>query len=342
MRLREEDLTLIHALQLAPRATWAQLADVLGTHPTTLAGRWERLRESGLAWVTGNLVGTSMETSLSFVELECSLDQKRVILERVCAIPEVASVEESARNRDLMLTVIAPSLAELGRDVMPMITQIPGITKYQVSVCTALHAGGQTWHLNTLDRAQEVALRALNPAPEPHRDPLPASHWRVVHELVRDGRASAAQIARAIGVHPTTASRQLNRVLRSNVLTFRCEIAQSESGFPVSIQWFGRLPAGEHAAAAQALRRHPNVRFCASTTGTTNFTIVMWLRSVSDVLTGELSILKLAPEIELVESTLTLRFVKRIGWMLDEDGAAVGEPTLPRLPARVLESGVIF
>ena len=42
MELPPEDLELVHALQIAPRATWSQLGAALGRHPTTLAARWDQ------------------------------------------------------------------------------------------------------------------------------------------------------------------------------------------------------------------------------------------------------------------------------------------------------------
>ena len=53
--LDDGDLALIHALQVAPRVSWAQAGQVLGTSPAALAERWARLRSSGLAWVTAHV-----------------------------------------------------------------------------------------------------------------------------------------------------------------------------------------------------------------------------------------------------------------------------------------------
>ena len=39
LELSEEDLALIHALQIAPRVSWADAAEILGVHATTLAAR---------------------------------------------------------------------------------------------------------------------------------------------------------------------------------------------------------------------------------------------------------------------------------------------------------------
>ncbi|MGA7205706.1 MAG: AsnC family protein, partial [Specibacter sp.] len=64
-QLSEEDLALIHALQIAPRAGWVDLGAVLGVHPSNAAARWERLVASGAAWITAHLMGDPQAVSLS-------------------------------------------------------------------------------------------------------------------------------------------------------------------------------------------------------------------------------------------------------------------------------------
>ena len=129
-------------------------------------------------------------------------------------------------------------------------------------------------------------------------------------------------MARALGRTPATVQRQLNRVLASNVLSFRCEIAQNLSGYPVTCQWFVKVPPGAHEAAAATLRRLRNVRFSASTTGQSNFTVIMWLHSVADVMDVELTLQQNIPGIELMESVVMLACAKRVGWMLNPDTTA--------------------
>ena len=322
VELSEEDLALIHALQIAPRVSWTDAAEVLGVHPTSLAARWERLNGQGAAWVTGHLVGDPKQMSLAFIEVDCKMERRAQVVAALAAVPEIVTVEEAASNRDLVLTVITESLQNLSGEVIPAIAAIDGVTKSQTSLCTRLHSGGYAWRLNVLDRHQQQQLAALNhnhPAP----GPLPASHKALLPLLAANGRATAAQMARVLGRTPATVQRQLNRVLGSGVLSFRCEMAQRHSGFPVSCQWFARIPAGSHQSAAAALARVPNVRLCASTTGRTNFLVFMWLRSVAEVMDMELVLQQSIPGIELVESAVILATAKRVGWMLNPDSTAV-------------------
>jgi DNA-binding Lrp family transcriptional regulator len=329
--LSEDDLALLNALQIAPRVTWADASEILGVHATTLAARWERLRSDGASWVTAHLVGDPKQMCLAFVAVDCEMSRRDSVTASLVAVPEILTVEEAASSRDLMLTVITGSLEEFSTRVVSRLKDIEGLVKYQAALCTRLHSGGAAWRLNVLSRAQVASLRALaGPASmdaegrAAARERLPASHLDLLPHLARDGRATAADIARALGRNPATVQRQLNRVLASGILTLRCEMAQRHSALPVTCQWFANVPAGQHDAAAAEIRTIRNVRLSASTTGPTNFVIIMWLQSLADVMTAELALQQKVPGIELVESVVMLSTVKRVGWMLNEDSTASG------------------
>ena len=71
-------------------------------------------------------------------------------------------------------------------------------------------------------------------------------------------------------------------------------------------QWFANVPPGQHEAAAAELRSFRNIRLTASTTGRTNFVILMWLHSLADVMNAEQALQLRIPGIELVESVVVL------------------------------------
>lgn len=329
--LSEDDLALVQVLQAYPRLPWAEAAKVLRVHPTTLAARWDRLRSSGSAWVTAHLAGDPRKMLLAFVAVDCDMNQRDDVTAQLAAIPEIVTLEEAASNRDLMLTVVTKSLEEFSVKVIGQLKNIDGLVKYQTALCTRLHRSADEWRLNILDKNQLATLRDLRQHGQPDGQhgaasaaALPESHLDLLPFLARDGRATAADIARDLGRHPATVQRQLNRVLASGLLLFRCDLAQGFSAFPVTCQWFVNVPAGQHEQAAAAIRTISNIRLSASTTGPTNFVIIMWLKSLADIMTAELALQQKVPGIELVESVVMLRTVKRVGWMLNEDTTASG------------------
>jgi DNA-binding Lrp family transcriptional regulator len=325
--LSEEDLALIHALQIAPRAGWTDLGAVLGVHPTSVSARWERLAASGAAWVTAHPLGDPAEVSLSFIGVDAVMEGQAQVIEELCAMPEVITVEQTASSRALILTVITESMTHLSGEVIPRIRAIEGVLGYEVSLCTRQHFNGSSWRLNVLSRAQQQQLKVVGRTDHGrgHLPPshIPPSHLALLPFLARDGRATAAAMARELGRTPATVQRQLNRTLASGTLSLRCDMAQTLSGYPVTCQWFAKVPAGQHEEAAASLRRLRFVRFIASTTGPSNFTIIMWLRSVADIMDVELTLAQNIPGIELQESTVMLACAKRVGRALRPDGTAL-------------------
>jgi len=324
--LSEEDLALIHALQIAPRAGWVDVGTVLGVHPTSAAARWDRLTETGAVWVTAHRMGDPKAVTLSFIGVDCTMEGQAGAVEALCAVPEIITLEQTASSRALWLTVITESMAQLSGDVVPALRAIDGVLGYEVSLCTRQHFNGSSWRLNVLSRAQQQQMQVLSRAawaPRGTSVHLPQSHLDLLPFLTRDGRASAAAMARELGRAPATVQRQLNKVVASGIVSFRCEMAQSLSGYPITCQWFAKVPAGQHETAASTLRQLRNVRFIASTTGQSNFTIIMWLHSVADIMDVELTLTQNIPGIELQESVVMLACAKRVGWTLRPDGTAL-------------------
>jgi DNA-binding Lrp family transcriptional regulator len=155
----EEDLRLVHALQLAPRAPWTTLADVLGRHPTSLAERYQRLRDEGVVWVTAHPRGNPQDMTLSFHSVVCDPAARADVVESLCTVPEVYSVEESQSGRDLLLTVIVPHPRYLRETVHPALDAVTGLLRHETSFCTALHRGADSW------RATSYAGRRSRPRP---------------------------------------------------------------------------------------------------------------------------------------------------------------------------------
>lgn len=324
MDLDEQDLALLHGMQIAPRVSWTAAASVLGSTPATVAARWERLRRSGLAWVTAHPSGSAESLVVSLVEVDCLPGSRADVVRAICADPRAATVEESARDRDLLLTVMTPDLPQLTRFVLDDLSRIPGVQRTRTNLATAVHSQGRDWRLDALDRRQRAAFERLSAPSGPATAP-PSDSWPLIEALARDGRAGAADLARATGRNPATVRRQLPRLIGSGLLAFRCEVAQVASRWPIACTFVGRVPAPDHARTAAALATLAELRLCVSTIGGTNLMFTVWVRSLPRLLELERLLAEKLPGLGIVESAVTLRTPKRMGWMLDDRGRATGE-----------------
>lgn len=327
MDLSEQDLALLHGMQIAPRVSWAAAAALLGSTPATVAARWERLRRAGLAWVTAHPAGVGATLVVSLVEVDCLPGSRAAVVRALCADSRAATVEESARDRDLLLTVMTADLGELTRFVLDELSRVPGVQRTRTHLTTAVHAQGRDWRLDALDHRQQAGFERLaGPAvPAAAAAGPPPDAWPLIEALAHDGRAGAAELARRTGRNAATLRRQLPRLIASGLLAFRCEVAQVASQWPISCTFVARVPPPEHARTAAALATLAELRLCVSTTGGTNFMFTVWVRSLQRLLELERLLAERLPRLGIVESAVTLRTPKRMGWMLDDDGRATGE-----------------
>lgn len=326
--LDEEDLQLVHALQIAPRASWSSLAGILGVHSTTLAARWSRLSDAGIAWVVAHPVDTRLCPVTAFIEVLCEMEHREAVIQELSEISDVVSLDISARHRDLLLTVSAASMAHLTEYTLPLIAAVDGVEHIDTSFSTRMHSLADSWMIRSLSAEQARRVAQLNPRPQSEGSP-PRVHLDVLQELARDGRASAADIARKLGMSEPTVRRQIRVAIAHDLVRFRCELAQDVSGTPITAQWFASVPASEHEALAKRVAQLPGVRLCASTTGRTNILLTFWLRSVGEVPTIEGLLAEAVPSVVFRESAIALRIVKRVGWMLGAGGRATGRVVAP-------------
>ncbi len=327
--INERDLELLHGLQIAPRVSWAEAARILGSTAATLSARWAGLQSAGLAWVTAHPGGSYRHVTLALVEVDCLPRARAEVVAAVCQDPRVVTVEGSTRGRDLLLTVIARDLSDLGTLVLDELETLPGVARQRTLVATAVHRDGSDWRLDTLTPAQQAAFeQAARTTTVPGAAP-PAHAWPLIHALAQDGRASAADLARTTGRNPATVRRQLGRLLASDLLSFRCDLAAEVGGWAVSSTWTARVPAAEHGRTVAALSTLPELRMCISTTGDTNIAMTVWTRSLGDMQRIERLLGERLPWMRLQENAINLRTSKRMGWQLDAAGRSSGVVVVP-------------
>lgn len=324
-----EDLELLHALQVAPRASWRAIGTALHRSPAAIASRWDELSSAGLAWCTAVPVSTAQRGSLIFVAVRGEPGHRQSLIDESIQIPEVISVEEPASHWDLILTVVAPGFDEFVSRIRPKIAGLDGIARLDTIICTRLHFGGHDWRLDALTPQAKQDLERVHHFARGEEQRVRDEDRALLPVLFRDGRAGVGEIAEELGTHPSTISRRLSRLLASPKVTLRCEVSAELLGQSISCQWFCWIPPERHDHAASVLRSFPGLRFCGSTTGQTNFTFVIWMTSATEIFDLEYEIVERIGEIAISESSVTVRFIKRIGWLLDERGRRQGKPIVP-------------
>lgn len=328
--LDELDLRLVNALQIAPRVSWSEAGRILEVGAQVLAARWERLRDSGAAWVAVHPGGTYRHQVTAVVEVDCRAGAQSAVVAALCADPRVVTVEESTQGYDLLLTVMTADMPHMSQFVINELGAMAGVAGRRTYLATAVHRDGSSWRLDALNRSQVRALEnvarrsriASAPAPPPNA-------WPIIQALSGDGRRSAADIAAHTGRNPATVRRQLPRLLASGMLSIRCEVAQNAARRPISCTWRARLRPADQMRTVATLHTLPNLRLCMSTTGEANLLITAWTVDLARILEIEQDLGAKMPWLELRDSGINLRTAKRVGWLLDHNGCATGEVITP-------------
>lgn len=326
--LSEQDLTMLHALQIRPRASWATIGQVLGTSPAALAARWDRLRESGLAWVTVHSMVNKFGTHMAFVELDCVPARREAVVAELCLVPEIITIEVSARGRDLLLTVVAHDWYTLSDLVLTRL-QVDGVLRHRTSLVTDIHIEASDWRLDALTREQSNELLRTDPPGPTVPVAVGDRDVELIGHLVRDGRLGFAELGRLTARNPATVRRRFSRLDAAGIMKFRCEVSQESSRWPISCTWFCRVDPDQVGATARFMRTVTEMRGCFSTTGESNFMFIVWARSVKDLLRIEKDIARAQPHLRFLDSAVAFWTPKRIGWLLDRTGGNTGQVVVP-------------
>ncbi|MFF7355631.1 Lrp/AsnC family transcriptional regulator [Streptomyces filipinensis] len=326
-RLSEEDLALIHALQLRPRASWTELGRVLGVDPVTVARRFHRLTEHGMAWV-GLSPGPRMleRTCVSYAQIDCAPGATAAVAQALGGHPHMLTLERSAGGHDILATVATRDLHALSHYTLDLLPHVPGITAVHARIVTHVFTEGGRWRIAALAPDQRARLTAppATRSPRPGPSDLTAFDRALLGRLAHDGRASYQALATALSVSLSTVKRRIEQLTRLDVLRFRCDFARPLGGWPVAITFWAEVPPTDLPGIGHALIRLPETRNCAAVTGPHNLVVQASLHSVDDALRLETQLTAAHPGLDIVDRVITLRHDKLLGRLLDPYGRSTG------------------
>jgi DNA-binding Lrp family transcriptional regulator len=320
--LKDADLRLVDALQIWPRAPWSAVASVLDEDPVTIARRWARISEGGLAWVVVQ-PPTSPDSRGGLVEVECVAGSIAEVVEELAADPECVSIEVCSGARDLMLTITCPSARAFNDYLIGRVSAVLQIRAVRAHPVIRMLAGGSRWRLRHLDAEQAAAVRLERDRGaarmrEVHGRRTPKADPQIITLLGRDGRMTSSMVATELGIPTRRARERLSATLASGLVELRTDMPRWASGWPVSAWYFIRVPAArlpDVGAQLQALRA---VRTIFSVAGPANVLVTAWLKELADVEGLEAFIEQRLPSVRVLDRSLVLSVRKRVGRVFDE------------------------
>jgi DNA-binding Lrp family transcriptional regulator len=329
-QLDDVDRQLLHALILAPRASFRVLAAALGVSDQTVARRYRRLAETVDLRVTGLVDAPRAGWVDWMIRLQAAPGSAERIADALARRPDTRWVRLHSGGTEIVCALQARTAEQrnaLFLRGLPGSRHVTAITAQSVlHVFTPVAYVG---HASALSAAQLTALREAAPEPGPEwlaDGPAPgAGHaWipsgetllraeddPLLAELARDGRASVTDLAAATHWHESTVRRRIEELRQAGLLYFDIDIDDAAFGINASVMLWLRIEPASLDAAGRALAAHPEIPFAAATTGATNLAVSAIFRDNRELYAYLTTRLADLPGLQSVESAPIIRTVKR-------------------------------
>jgi len=321
--LDDLDQRILHALQISPRAPWSALGPIVGADPVTLARRWQRLVESGVAYVT--VYGSRPGSRGALIEIDCPPGDTLAVAEELAQDEEALTIDLTAGGRDVLVTLMAEDDQALSSWVLERTRSLSRIRSMRTHLVTDFVTDARSWRLRALSTSEVSAVQAVEPRAATRRARLDAAQVRkLMRELSQDGRASATHLAEHLGTSPRTVRDAITDLRSSGRLVIRVDVARAYTAWPVYGWYFLRVPVGVVGRVGQQLGRLDEVRLVVNTVGGCNIIMAVWLRTLNDVAHLEAILEEKLPGVVIADRSVVLRTYKHLGHLLDARGFATG------------------
>lgn len=317
--LDDTDLACLIALQADPRASWRELGAATGIAERTVARRIKRLMDADALRVIAE--ADPLATGRGVVLhawVRCRSGRVPDVAEALARLGITQLVVTLAGTADLMAELTLEDAADMPDVVTRVLPSIDGVEHVEARLV-----------LRPFRRAGQWRIQADAETPEDAQEPslappaaLTDAEQRIVAHLMRDGRASLAELAGHADVSEPTAHRLLQHLVDRRALSFRVEVEPALVGFPVEAVISVQVRPQAVDALAAHLALDPNTRCLFGTSGASQlFWHVLCRDSLHlwDVVTRRLGELDgvLASEVGVV-----MRAYKRCG--IVREGARLG------------------
>jgi DNA-binding Lrp family transcriptional regulator len=331
------DTAIIRALQIAPRAPFRLIGELLGVSEQTIARRYRRLRRQGLLRVTAVVSPTGGGQSNWIVRVQCRPSGAASLAQALAQRADVGWVSVSSGGTEVQCVIRSRTAAareELMLQRLPRTAPVLGMT----AAAVLHHFVGKTaddW-LQLADRiepAQEAQLRAsadaefgpIRSAPRAGTDlgALEASDLAMLDLLIADGRTPFSVLAEAGGLTEGRAMRRVRQLLRTGIAYLDVDLPAAAFGFHAHAALWLRVTPADVDAVGRALSREREVPFAAAITGQHNITATVICRDLDALYTFATSKIGAIPGVQTMEISPVLRGVKQAGALLDGERLAV-------------------
>ncbi|MGC4959980.1 Lrp/AsnC family transcriptional regulator [Gordonia sp. DT101] len=270
------DAQITRAIQLSPRASFGQMADVLGVAEQTVARRYRRLRRDGLMRVTVAIEPRSIGVTVWMVRVRCRPENAGPIADALGRRDDVSWVSILSAGWEVAFNLRSATESETDELLTRLLPRAAPVLDVSAAAVMHTFVGGaptdwEGWR-DVLSRDQADALVSTRIPATTDRGPVELSPGdrALVERLSHDGRSPYSSLARTLGSTPGQVTRRIQTLVSSGVIYFDVDLAPAATGrFLSALLWLTVAP-GRLRAVGDALAEHPDVPFAAAVTGASN------------------------------------------------------------------------
>lgn len=324
--LHADDVRIIRALQIAPRASFATIAQALGLTESAVARRYRRLRADGVMRVAGVVEPGALGQSRWLVRLRCRPGSVGAIADVLAQRDDVSWVALCAAGSEITCAVRSRTREQRDDLLGKRLPRTAAVLDINASAMLRQFLGGRGHYWaalrGTLTAEQESMLGGedapFTEAPVVAGDPvrLTPEDEKMLDVLTADGRASLVELAAAADLTPGRVSRRLQTLFRRGAVYIDVEIAAAQLGFHAQANLWLRVHPSEVKRAGRALAQEPGIGFAAAVSGPYNLHAVASCRDLDELFEFTSDRVGSLPGLQSMEISPLLRHVKQIGTLV--------------------------
>jgi DNA-binding Lrp family transcriptional regulator len=311
--LDDLDRNLLHALSVDGRASFARIGEVLGVSDRTVARRYTRLRESNLVRLVGAVDASRLGGAQWIIRVHCQPGTAMEVAVALARREDTRWVHLLSGGTEITASLQSWSPEERDDLILQRLQRTAPVVSVTAHSVLHIFSGGPDGFepLRTLDPDRIAALRPEFRSGEPVV--LTDADRPLMQALSRDGRTPYPALAAATGWSESTVARRIEALRAAGLLYFDVDIVAEALGYHADTRLWVAVPPSHLAQTGAAIAAHPEVAFCAATTGPTNLLVSAVCRDNADLYRYLTERIGALPLVRVVETAPVIRTVKRAG-----------------------------
>lgn len=306
------DQQIAAAMQVNGRATWREIARLLGTSESTVARRARALLESGVIRTT--VIEDPLRCGIGYpvlVHLACAPGHAGEVARALEARSDVRFLALVTGTFDVITEVIVESRDALAR-VVDELTALPGLVRATSETVLRTFKLAYDWSRPLLEAVVPVPPQAPIDVHAPGRPVELDGVDRGLIDLLRgDARRSYQELAELQGISESAARRRVDHLIASGCITPVVLVDPAFLGYGVEVLFDLRVDLGRLEEVASALVQRPEVRYLSAASGESDLVGEVILRTHDDLYRFRTRVLGGLDGIRNVDTALELRPLRR-------------------------------